>query len=330
MPIAETVETQTMIVVLGDLIADLALRIPSFPIQATQLQQVEYLEIGPGGAANVAIMAARLGLSVACLGEVGTDRFGEILLEGLRAEGIDTAGVLARRESETPVAGVIVDRAGEPAYLGYPGKLSVRTLTPEWTNALRSAQAAFSDGWVDHDHLPALILEAMRCAIQSGVPYFFDPGPGNPRFDLAWHKEACSLARVVLATEEEALRLTGLADPVESAKGLLRRGPEMVVLKRGAAGCVIVREGEVQIAPGFPVESLDATGAGDSLNAAVMVAYLRGLSLEEMGVLANAAGAAKVQKLGTGRNLPTMEEIQALLQRFGADSPRLARHSMPK
>jgi sugar/nucleoside kinase (ribokinase family) len=312
-----------MIVVLGDLIADLALRIPSFPIQATQLQRVEYLALGPGGAANIAIVAARLGLSAACLGELGEDRFGEIVLEGLRAEGIDVSTVIASPESETPVAGVVVDREGEPAYLGYPGRLSVRKLTPEWIERLGAAQAAFSDGWVDHEHAPGLILEAMRLTSRAGVPYFFDPGPGNPLFDLAWHEEACTLARVILATEEEALRLTRLPDPIESAKLLLQRGPEMIVLKRGAAGCVLLRRDEIHIAPGFPVESRDATGAGDSLDAAVISGYLRGLSLEEMGALANAAGAAKVQKLGTGRNLPTRAEIHAILARFGIDPSRI-------
>jgi sugar/nucleoside kinase (ribokinase family) len=319
-----------MIVVLGDLVADLALRIPSFPITSSQLQRVEYLALGPGGAANVAIMAARLGLPVSCLGEVGKDRFGEIILEGLRAEGIDASGVVVSPDGETPVAGVIVDRAGEPAYLGYPGRLNIRALPEAWQARLTSAQAVFSDGWVDHDHLPGLILGAMRIAAAAGVPYFFDPGPGNPLLDLSWHREACSLARVVLATEEEALRLSGLADPVESARELLRQGPELVVLKRGAAGCVLVRGDEMHVAPGFPVESRDATGAGDSLDAAVLAGYLKGLGLEEMGSLANAAGAAKVGKLGTGRNLPTIAEVQAVLDRFGVESPRLAPRAKPE
>jgi sugar/nucleoside kinase (ribokinase family) len=312
-----------MIVVLGDLIADLAFRIPSFPITATQCQRVEHLALGPGGAANVAILAARLGLSVASLGEVGDDRFGEIVLEGLKAEGIDISGVVVTRGGETPVAGVIVDRAGEPAYLGYPGRPSIRSLPADWRDRLTSAQAVFTDGWVDDDGIPGLILEGMGLAAGAGVPCFFDPGPGNSLHDLAWHREAVSRARVVLANEAEALRLGGLADPVASARGMLRRGPEMVVLKRGAAGCILLRGDEMQVSPGFPVESRDATGAGDSLDAAVIYGFIQGLGLEEMGLLANAAGAAKVMKLGTGRNLPTRAEVQAVLDRFGVATPRV-------
>jgi sugar/nucleoside kinase (ribokinase family) len=171
--------------------------------------------------------------------------------------------------------------------------------------------------------MPGLILGAMRTAAGAGVPYFFDPGPGNPLLDRSWHADACTSARVVLATEEEALRITGQANPLESARRLLRAGPEIVVLKRGAAGCVLLRGEEVQIAPGFPVEVRDATGAGDGLDAAVLAGFLRRLSLEDMGTLANAVGAAKVQKLGTGRNMPTVEEVRAILDRFGAQSGRL-------
>jgi sugar/nucleoside kinase (ribokinase family) len=163
----------------------------------------------------------------------------------------------------------------------------------------------------------------MRHAADAGVPYFFDPGPGNPLLDRSWHAEACKSARAVLATEEEALRITGLADPMESARRLLGGRPEIVVLKRGAAGCVILRGEEVQIAPGFPVEVRDATGAGDSLDAAIIYGFLKQLSLEDMGALANAVGAAKVQKLGTGRNMPTLPEVRAVLERFDADASRL-------
>jgi sugar/nucleoside kinase (ribokinase family) len=42
-----------------------------------------------------------------------------------------------------------------------------------------------------------------------------------------------------------------------------------------------------------------------------------------MGAMANAVGAAKVQKLGTGRNMPTLPEVHAVLERFSADVSRL-------
>lgn len=310
-----------MVIVIGDLIADISMRIPTFPILAGALQRVEYLAVGPGGSSNVAITAARLGLAVSVLGEVGDDRFGEIVLEGLEAEAVDISRVTITPGGETPVAGVLVDTSGEPAYLGYPGKLSLTSMPASWAEYIGSAEAAFADGWADHQAVPDLILASMRSAKRSGVPFFFDPGPGNPAFEGGWLLEACALATVVLATEDEAESLTGLADPMGSAKQLLSLGPEMIVTKRGAAGCFLLRGNEVHIAPGLPVEARDNTGAGDSLDAAVIYGYLADYSLEAIGALANATGAAKVRKLGTGRNMPTLTEIREVFGRFGLPDP---------
>jgi sugar/nucleoside kinase (ribokinase family) len=306
-----------MVIVLGDLIVDLSLRIASFPVAAKDLKRLTYLDLGPGGATNIAIVAARFGLPVACLGEIGLDHFGAILREGLQREGINVAHIITSPEVKTPVAGVVVDVEGEPAYLGYPGALKLEALPATWQQPIEAAQALFADGWVEHDAAPAILLEAFRLARAAAVPTFFDPGPGNPAVDNTWQVEMARLATVLLATEEEAGRLTGLADPLASARALLANGSELVVIKRSAAGCLLLTAEEVGISPGFPVEARDATGAGDSLNAAVIYGYLQGLSLPELGTLANATGAAKVQKLGTGHNLPTVDEVKSVLQRFG-------------
>ena len=312
-----------MVIVLGDLIIDLSLHIPSFPVQAQDLTPVTYLDLGPGGATNIAIVAARFGLPVTCLGEIGDDRFGAMLLEGLRQEGIDVAHIVVNSEARTPVAGVIVDDSGEPAYLGYSGEAAtgsaklLTSLPAAWQPLLGSAQALFADGWVEYTGAATLILEAFHLARAAGVPTFIDPGPGNPAIDNSWHLETAALATVLLVTEAEAGRLSGLADPLASARKLLANGPSLVVIKRSAAGCLLVTAQAVEISPGFPVEARDATGAGDSLDAAIIYGYLEGLSLPALGTLANATGAAKVQKLGTGHNLPTVVEVREVLERFG-------------
>lgn len=308
-----------MVIILGDLIADFSLRIARFPIQAQDLLKVAYIELGPGGATNVAISAARLGLAVACLGEVGDDRFGAVVLEGLQREGIDISQVVVTPQASTPVAGVIVDARGEPAYLGYPGSLQLTALPPAWRQPIQEAQALYADGWVEHSGGRDIILEAFRLAHAAGVPTFFDPGPGNPALDNAWHCEVAALTTVLLATDDEASRLSGIEDPLTSARALLANGSQLVVIKRGEAGCLLLTREEMHISPGFPVEARDTTGAGDSLAGAVIYGYLRRLPLVALGTLANATGAAKVQKLGTGHNMPTRAEVWAVLERFGLD-----------
>jgi sugar/nucleoside kinase (ribokinase family) len=307
-----------MVIILGDILADYAIRIENLALQPKDLQRVSYLALGPGGACNVAIMAAHLGLRVSALGEVGGDMFGETILEGLAAEGIDVSGVIVSPDARTPVANVLVDERGEPAYLGFPGSLQVTALPEAWRVLIGAAEALYADGWAEHEGVPGIVLEAFRAAREADVPTFFDPGPGNPKIDNAWHGEAAALATVLLATEEEARRLSGEADPVNSARVLLGRGSRLVVIKRGMAGCFLLTGDDLHVAPGLPVVALDATGAGDSLAAAIMYGYLHRFDLEALGDLGNATGAAKVLKLGTGHNMPTVDEVNEMLRRFGS------------
>ncbi len=308
-----------MVIILGDILADYAIRVEQLEIQPKDLQRVSYLALGPGGACNVAIMAAHLGLAASTLGEVGGDLFGEIVLEGLAAEGVDVSRVIVTPDAQTPVANVLVDERGEPAYLGFPGSLKVMSLPPEWPPLIAAAEALYADGWVDQPGQAVVILDALRAARDAGVPSFFDPGPGNPKIDNSWHVEAAGLATVLLATEEEARRLSGEADPVNSSRVLLSRGCRLVVIKRGMAGCFLLTADDLHIAPGLPVVARDATGAGDSLAAAIMYGYLHRFDLQALGDLGNATGAAKVLKLGTGHNMPTVAEVNTMLRRFGSE-----------
>jgi sugar/nucleoside kinase (ribokinase family) len=125
------------------------------------------------------------------------------------------------------------------------------------------------------------------------------------------------MSTVMLATDREAARVTGQSDPLVAARTLLDEGVKLVVLKRAVAGCLLVDANGLEIAPGYPVEARDATGAGDSFDGAVIYGYLRGLDLQALGILANATGAAKVQKLGTGHNMPHPAEIRQVLARYG-------------
>lgn len=309
-----------MVIVLGDLLMDYSLRLPDMKMQPEDLHRVSYLELGPGGATNVAITAARLGLNVFCMGEVGDDLFGRILRDSLLAEQIDTRFIRVTPGARTPVANVLVDERGEPAYLGYPGSLQLSELPAAWQEPIQGADALFSDGWAEHDGVPAVILQAFQLAREAGVPIFFDAGPGNPRVDNAWHLEASVMSTVMLATDREAARVTGESDPLVAARALLDKGVQLVVLKRAVAGCLLVDADGLEIAPGYPVEARDSTGAGDSFDGAVIYGYLKGLDLPALGTLANAAGAAKVQKLGTGHNMPWPAEIRRVLARYeGSD-----------
>ncbi|HRN50616.1 MAG TPA: carbohydrate kinase family protein [Anaerolineales bacterium] len=305
--------------ILGDLIADIGMRLQKFPVQARDIHRLSYMEVGPGGACNVAIMAARFGVPVGALGEVGDDGFGLVVREGLRREGVDVSQFHVSAEAHTPVAGVIVDEASEPGYLGYPGSLQHRTLLPAWKTAIEQGAAFFADGWAEYPESPALALAGFEAARAAGVTTFFDPGPGNPDIDNSWHLEAIAMSNVVLMNRREALRLTGLEDDEAVVQALQKIGAELILLKRGELGLLAARGDERVQAPGLDVEAKDATGAGDSVAGAMIYGVLHDLPLEKLAALGNATGAAKVQNIGTGHNMPSLQQIATVLQHNGAD-----------
>ena len=302
-----------MIQILGDLIADISMRLPAFPVKARDIHRLSYLEVGPGGACNVAIMVARFGLPVACMGEIGDDSFGLVVREGLKREGVDIRNLITSVGAKTPVAGVVVDRASEPAYLGHPGSLVMKSFQKEWNRAIETSELLFADGWAEHQYVPEITLTAFKKAKETSVPVFFDPGPGNPDIDDTWVMEAIRLSSAILLNRSEARRITGFSEDEEILSYLLAQGPEMVILKRGNAGLILAKDDQRETIDGIKVAARDATGAGDSLAGAAIYAYINHFSLKNIGILANATGAAKVMKLGTGHNMPMMNEIAGVL-----------------
>lgn len=300
--------------ILGDLIADIGMRLPQFPVQARDIHRLSYMEVGPGGACNVAIMAARFGLDVGALGEVGDDGFGLVVREGLRREGVDVSNLKVTKDADTPVAGVVVDKASEPGYLGYPGTLELREMTSAWSAAIQKGQAFFADGWAEYEETPSLILSGFELARAAKVPTFFDPGPGNPDIDNTWQLDAIRNSSVVLMNRREAKRLTDLDDDEAVVVALQKLGAEMVLLKRGEEGLLAARGEERVQAPGLDVEAKDATGAGDSVAGAMIYGVLHQLPLQKLAVIANATGAAKVQNIGTGHNMPTLKQIAQVMR----------------
>jgi len=272
-----------MIIVFGDLLVDLSLRLEHFPLQAGEMQQSPFVELGPGGAGNVAIACRRFGLEVTCLGEIGDDEFGEIVRRGLAAEGIDVRQLAVTSGARTPLAGVLVDKAGEPAYIGFPGTLGLGRLLSSWEPAIASAQGVFTDGWAEHVGAARMRVDLLQRAEHQGVPTFFDPGPGNPALDNSWHREAIGATEILLLNADEARNLTGMESPQDSAKALREMGPELVFVKLGANGCLARRgDGLAVLGAGLADEGAHVDQAGgDDLAAAI----------DDLGALGHAGGA---------------------------------------
>ena len=308
--ILDEIQTLPPIIGIGDIVADIVVRIPSLPVGAEDFLPASDFELEAGGTANFLIMAARLGAPAVAFGSIGIDTWGNEVKNMLEAESVDMS--LISSAGTTTRALVLVDEQGRHAFIGIFGQAEESRLSERQRKMLQGAGATFASGYsLSEAHLAELTLQAMQIAGGGGAQRSFDPGPAYQGLPEVLKERVLALTDVLLVTEEEL--------PAVSTAGvnaLFDLGPRMVVIKRGKDGCrVYTQSGLVAEHPGFNVPVMDTTAAGDSFAAGFMTALTAGLPVDVCARLGNAVGAAKVQKLGGGRNVPHLAEVKDILER---------------
>jgi sugar/nucleoside kinase (ribokinase family) len=302
---------------IGDLVVDIVVSIPSLPVEAGGHQLASQIRLEPGGAGNFLIAGARLGMEMVALGAIGDDPLGSSMLDVLVQEGIHTAGIVQQPDTNSTTVIVLVDAAGKHVFLGGYGEGPAVDIPGSWIAAVETAQAVFALGYtLQEQRIAEAALQAMKRAHEIGIPVFFDPGPEMVKTTPDQITRVLETSKVILLTEEEIPLMTGGAGGLEAARGLLSLGPHLICVKRGPRGCVLFTDGDTIVHPGYPVVVKDTAAAGDSFAAAFIYAYLNGWSMGDLAAFANAMGAAKVRKVGSGTQVPTADDVREVLKTF--------------
>jgi ribokinase len=300
------------IVVLGSSNTDMVVQLPRLPKPGETILGGVFSRVQGGKGANQAVAAARAGGQVTFLGRVGSDAFGREALEALMADGIDLAHV--RRDTEHPsgVALICVDGLGENAIAVAPGANG--TVSPEDVESAREAITR-ADILLAQLEVPlSAISAAGALAALSGTRFILNPAPALPLDD-----ELLRTVSILTPNEHEAEVLTGvrIADDesiVRAADVLMARGVGTVIITLGARGVYLKDKTSSAWIPGFHVEAVDSTAAGDVFNGALAVALGEGRSLFDAARFANAAGAIAVTRHGAQPSVPTRDQIEAFLR----------------
>jgi ribokinase len=291
------------VVVVGSINADLVVRVDRRPAAGETVLGGE-LAVHPGGkGANQAVAAARLGARVLMIGAVGRDGYGALLLDSLRATGVDGAGV-GRVDVPTGVALIVVDRAGENSIVVAPGANA--TVSPDVIAAHRGelGRAAVC---VLQCELPSAAVEAAaREAAAQGTRVVLNLAP-----PLALSPGVLALCDPLVLNEHEAAQVLGTGLDAGATTELLGRGPRSVVLTLGARGA-IVDDGTGPIAVPAPrVRVADTTGAGDAFTGALAYRLAHGDALADAARLAARVGALTVTREGAQTSFPDWAQVTA-------------------
>lgn len=312
------------VVTIGDSVVDIVIPVPRFPRGNEDSVPGEGMERQLGGASNFLIQASRLGLRAGIIDCVGGDDHGRFFLEALRAEGVDVSRVQVREGLPTAHCVVLVDAEGNHAYIGFQGatsQLAPEEVDPEY---IRGAGALYISGYaLAGSPTREAVQRGLGIASEAGIPTYFDPSPIPSRIPETAMRSVITESEIVLLNERELELVTAANDLKVAVNRLLELGPETIVLKKGSKGCVVYDRSGTEEVPGFPVEVVDTTGAGDAFNASFLFGQLKGWSLRNSAVLANAVGAIKATKMGAGINVPRREEIIRFVSENNVELPDL-------
>ncbi|MDQ5817090.1 MAG: sugar kinase [Actinomycetota bacterium] len=291
------------------------------PARPGRLRHAPGLELKIGGAeSNLAIALSRLGLSAGWISSLGDDEPGQLVLDRVRGEGVDTSQVrriegyptgLYLREKVGGETRVYYYRRGAAASTMAPGAFDPHYLRGADFLHLTGITPALSEECRD------FTLWAAREARENETRVSFDV---NYRSKLWSPEEARSFVEemlphtdLLLVGDDEARALWGREDE-KFVRELAAAGPREVVLKRGGEGCLGLVEERLIAQPVFDVEEVDSIGAGDAFDAGYLAGHLWGLDAEQRLRVANAMGALSVATLGDYEGLPDREELWAFLE----------------
>ena len=248
--------------------------------------------------------AACLGLRTAIFGRQAQDANGRFLRDAMDRLGIERDLVL--EGSASSVAEIFVDAAGGRAIYMAPGATAETTaehVRRDHAATIRRAARLTTEV----SQLPlAAAREAIAIARAAGIPALvdLDVPPSDALRTLGSEAELEAILRgadLLKPSKAAARELAGdaRADALGLARALRARfGNAAVVVTDADAGCAIAAEGFEGWVRAKPVRAVDTTGAGDAFLGGLLTALRLGLGWEAAGRLANACGAACVEKLG--------------------------------
>ena len=260
----------------------------------------------PGGQVATALVALqRWGCRTLYVGTFGDGPLAELSRRSLADEGIDVSRAPGRRGVANQTAVILVDRAsGERTILMH--RPSALTLRPDELDRdlVTAGRVLHLDGY-DAD----AAYTAATWARAAGVPVVVDVDTG-----VASVERLLAITDAVILSREFACNLTGTADADAALAALVAttRAP-LVAITLGAAGVIATTAAGTLRVPGYAVQSVDTTGAGDIFRAGFIYGLLRDWSLERTLRFANATAALKCAKLGGRPGIPTVAAAEAMI-----------------
>ena len=292
------------------------------PPASQRLEQTSTLEASVGGSElNVAVLAARLGVTSRWVSRLPDNALGRMIEGRAREQGVDAhvewtaegrVGLYFVEIGGARISSVLYDRAGSAISRVTPGSV-------DWATVFAGARWYHVSGITPalSDTAAKVTAESLAAAKRAGLTVSYDL---NYRRKLWSTKQARAVQEplmehvdLLIVSEEDARVIFG----AESAESLAKRfeiGAVAITLRDQTLAAVIAADGKVYSAPRFEVESVDPIGGGDAFCGGLIVSRLDGRGWDDAARFASATAALK-HKIRGDFCLVTRNEVEQRVSR---------------
>ena len=302
---------QPHVVVLGSMNVDLVTKVDKLPLQGETVFAETFLTENGGKGANQAVAAARLGAKVSMIGRVGSDVFGQQILQNLRAESVNTDTVSKDSETGTGIALITVDAQSQNTIVVSSGA-NMNCGKPE-IGHLESLLGSV-DCLVLQNEVPYEVnLQAARLARENKIPVVWDPAPFvTGTQELIKHVDFLTPNQ----NEAELLANCEITDEKSIHNAFLKikeSSDAVCLITMGEDGVYFLSGPAINQIPSFLVESVDSVAAGDAFTGGFAVALSEGETLRSAARFGCASGALATTKLGAQSAMPFRKEVDQMI-----------------
>ncbi|MEP9405177.1 ribokinase [Peribacillus frigoritolerans] len=286
------------IAVVGSSSMDLVVTSAKRPMAGETVLGESFITVPGGKGANQAVAAARLGAEVSMVGCVGDDVYGEIILDNLKKNHVNTKYVEPVTGSASGTAHITLSE-GDNSIIVVKGANDF--ITPEYVQKAKKVIEE-SDIVLVQQEIPEETVEYLAdlCnMLQKRL--LLNPAPARKLSEAVIQQ-----ASFLTPNEHEFEILFDGRDRTE----VLTEYPNKLFITEGKNGVRYFDGHEEKVVPSFEVEAVDTTGAGDTFNAAFAVAVAEGKSFDECLLFANRSASISVTKLGAQGGMPQRLEVE--------------------
>jgi sugar/nucleoside kinase (ribokinase family) len=286
---------------IGHTAFDYIIQVNQFPVPNSSTAINKMKTFYGGAAANVAVVAANLGVKSSLVSAVGNDFVGSEYQKKIEDLFIDITGMILIEDEKTPTAFVITDSNNDQISYFYWGAATYFKESNPPVKIITNARAV---------HLatgdPSFNRKCGELAHGFGKLISFDPGQDLHMYSSEELKDVLKMVDILFGNHHEINRILQIIKM--DIDELRRFGPNIVVKTVGKDGSVVYADEKIRI-DAVHTKTLDPTGAGDSYRAGFLKAYLNGESLEVSGNFASAVASYVVEAEGCQTNVPNYDMV---------------------